>query len=108
MYEIVYYVQADGRTPLQEWLRRLPDRQTRARILIRFQRLAAGNFGDCKPITEGIWELHLDFGPGFRVYYGRAGKKLLPLLCAGDKGTQQTDIDHALLYWRDWRTRNQS
>lgn len=68
--------------------------------------MAAGNFGDCKPIADGIWELRIDYGPGYRVYYTRAGKKLLLLLIGGDKRKQQADIDTALTYWNDWNRRN--
>lgn len=108
MYQITDYLTESGRDPLKDWLASLADRQARARVLVRVQRMAAGNFGDCKPIADGIWELRIDYGPGYRVYYTRAGKKLLLLLIGGDKRKQQADIDTALAYWNDWNRRNTS
>nr|WP_307188141.1 type II toxin-antitoxin system RelE/ParE family toxin [Duganella sp. OV510] len=77
-------------------------------ILVRLQRLSGGNFGDCKPITDGVWELRIDHGPGYRVYDARAGEQLLLLLIGGDKRKQQADIAMAVSYWKDWHTRNAS
>lgn len=105
-FEITDYLTDDGRDPFIDWLANLADRQARARILVRIQRMASGNFGDCKPLTEGVWELRIDHGPGYRVYYARAGKTLLLLLVGGDKRTQQADIDTAVSYWKDWKQRN--
>lgn len=107
MYEIIDYLTESGRDPWKDWLSSLTDRQARARVLVRVQRLAAGNFGDCKSISQGVWELRIDHGPGYRVYYARAGDKLL-LLIGGDKRKQQADIDTALAYWDDWKRRNAS
>ena len=108
MFETTDYLTETGRDPLKEWLVSLADRQARARVLVRIQRMAAGNFGDCKAINEGVWELRIDHGPGYRVYYARAGAKLLLLLIGGDKRKQQADIDIALTYWNDWNRRNAS
>jgi putative addiction module killer protein len=77
------------------WLRSLRDSQTRARIAMRVRRLAFGNFGDVKPVGEGVSELRLDFGPGYRVYFVRRGQVLIVLLCGGDKSTQNCDIADA-------------
>jgi putative addiction module killer protein len=74
------------------WLQSLRDSQTRARIAMRVRRLAFGNFGDVKPVGEGISELRLDFGPGYRVYFVQRGQVLIVLLCGGDKSTQDRDI----------------
>lgn len=106
MYQITDYLTEDGRDPMKEWLASLADRQARARVLVRVQRLAAGNFGDCKPLVNGVWELRVDHGPGYRVYYARAGVELLLLLVGGDKRKQQADIDTAAAYWKDWNRRN--
>jgi len=106
MYQITDYLTEDGRDPMKEWLASLADRQARARILTRVQRMAAGNFGDCKPLAGGVWELRIDHGPGYRVYYTRAGKELVLLLIGGDKRKQQADIDTALEYWENWNRRN--
>ncbi|MEC5159835.1 putative addiction module killer protein [Janthinobacterium sp. CG_23.3] len=108
MYQISDYLTTDGHDPFKEWLASLADRQARARVLVRVQRMGAGNFGDCKPIAGGMWELRIDHGPGYRVYYARAGEKLLLLLLGGDKRKQQADIDTALAYWDDWNRRNTS
>ena len=108
MYQISDYLTADGRDPFKEWLANLADRQARARILVRLQRMVAGNFGDCKPIGDGVWELRIDHGPGYRIYYSRVGGKLVLLLIGGDKRKQQADIDTALTYLQDWKRRNTS
>ncbi len=70
--------------------------------------MAAGNFGDCKPIAEGVWELRIDWGPGYRVYFALAGKHLVLLLVGGDKRTQQSDIAAALAHWHDWQQRRKT
>lgn len=68
----------------------------RARILVRIERLAAGNPGDMKPVGEGVSELRIDFGPGYRVYFTKRGREVVILLAGGDKSTQATDIKTAL------------
>ena len=78
------------------WIESLRDIKAKARILVRIERLAAGNPGDVKPVGEGVSELRIDFGPGFRVYFTRRGNELLILLAGGDKGTQAADIKMAL------------
>lgn len=108
MFQTLEYLTEDGRSPLKDWLTDLVDRRARALVLVRLQRMAAGNFGDCKSVVGGVWELRIDHGPGYRVYYARAGKKLLLLLIGGDKRKQQDDIATALAYWQDWKRRNAS
>jgi putative addiction module killer protein len=81
------------------WLKGLKDSKGRAKIQARIDRLANGNPGDVAPIGEGLSELRIDFGPGYRVHYGRAGKTIYLLLCVGDKGTQDTDIKSAHALW---------
>ncbi len=105
MYEVGDYLRRDGRDPFKDWLAKLADRQARARIVVRVQRLRAGNFGDCKPLTDGVWELRIDHGPGYRVYYARTGNTLLLLLVGGDKRSQQADIAQAVEYLQDWKRR---
>jgi putative addiction module killer protein len=75
---------------------------------VRVQRMAAGNFGDCKPLQDGVWELRIDWGPGYRVYYAQAGKRLILLLARGDKRKQQADIAQALERWHDWQHRRKN
>ena len=79
-----------------EWLDSLRDIRARARILIRIERLAAGNPGDVKPVAEGVSELRIDYGPGYRVYFIKRGRELVILLAGGDKSTQSGDIKIAL------------
>ena len=78
-----------------EWLDGLRDRAGRGRIAKRIERLAQGNFGDVAPVGEGVSELRLHFGPGYRVYFVRRGEELVILLCGGDKSTQARDIENA-------------
>ena len=108
MFEVLDYLSPEGKDPYIEWLAGLPDRQAQARILVRVQRMAAGNFGDCKPLQDGVWELRIDWGPGYRVYYAQAGKRLILLLAGGDKRKQQADIAQALERWHDWQHRRKS
>ena len=79
-----------------QWLDGLRDMLARARIQVRVERLATGNPGDVKPVGEGVSELRIDYGPGYRVYFTTRGQKLVILLAGGDKRTQATDIKAAL------------
>ncbi len=79
-----------------DWLDGLKDIRARARVLVRIERLAAGNPGDVKPVSEGVSELRIDYGPGYRVYFKKRGKELIILLAGGDKSTQSKDIRKAL------------
>lgn len=106
MHEIQDYTTPEGKDPFKDWASSLTDRMARARVLARVQRMAAGNFGDCKPVDGGVWELRIDHGPGYRVYYARAGNRLILLLIGGDKRKQQADIATAIDYWQDWQRRN--
>jgi putative addiction module killer protein len=99
------YVARDGTEPFTEWLDGLRDRQARALIRVRLDRISLGNFGDSRPVGEGVTEARIDFGPGYRVYFGRDGEVLVVLLCGGDKGTQDRDIRRAREYWIDYRNR---
>lgn len=79
----------------EEWLRRLRDERAKGRIIRRIARLRLGNFGDAKPVGEGISELRVDYGPGYRVYFMRTRATVVLLLCGGDKGSQSRDITAA-------------
>ncbi len=79
-----------------KWLDDLNDIRARARVLVRIERLAAGNPGDVAPVGEGVSELRIDYGPGYRVYYKQSGESLVILLAGGDKQTQTKDIKTAL------------
>lgn len=98
------YRTRDGREPVTECLEQL-DRKARARILARIERLAHGNFGDAKALRDRVWELRIDFGPGYRVYFGRDGSVAVILLCAGDKRRQDSDIERAIDLWREYTNR---
>ena len=86
-----------------DWFAGLRDRQAKTRIDIRIRRLSLDNAGDVKPVGEGVSELKLDYGPGYRIYFGEDGQTLVILLCAGNKGTQRADIRKARAYWQEYR-----
>lgn len=100
---VIVYADAKGREPFTDWLNGLKDAQGRRRILTRLRRIEQGNYGDYKQLQEGVFELRLFFGPGYRVYFGEDGDKLVVLLCGGDKSTQNQDIDTAFTYWREYQ-----
>jgi putative addiction module killer protein len=101
------YTAAEGRDVFGEWLADLADLKARARIAVRIDRLAGGNFGDSKSIGQGLHELRIDWGPGYRVYYGRIETTCVLLLCGGDKRKQSADIKKARAYWKDFRQRTE-
>jgi putative addiction module killer protein len=101
--EVESYVCPDGSCPFNEWLASLRDQQARARIRTRINRVRLGNLGDCKSVGGGVWELRIDYGPGYRVYFGMIGSKLVILLCGGDKRSQSNDIKNAIEYWEDYK-----
>jgi len=103
--ELRYYQTAFGERPLVDWFEGLNDRQARARIRARLERIAAGNLGDVASVGEGVMELRISWGPGYRVYCARVGQVVLLLLCGGDKRTQQKDIDRAKSYFEDFKAR---
>lgn len=105
-YEVVHYVDG-GKDIFQDWLDSLRDVQGRIAILRRVNRLQAGNFGDHHFCRDEVSELVLDQGPGYRVYYSLVGGKLVLLLCAGTKGSQDRDIDHAVAYLKKYKEVNQ-
>ena len=105
MYEVRRYQTASGKEPLTEWLLALKDLAARKAVVRRISRLEQGNLGDHKPCSDGVWELRIDFGPGYRIYYAIAGEQVILLLCGGDKRAQSSDIFRAVQYWRDWQRR---
>ena len=104
--EVRIYARSDGSEPFTEWLRGLRDGTTRNRIRQRIARLRLGNFGDTRSVGDGVLELRIHFGPGFRVYFGREGASVVILLCGGDKSSQERDIGRAMEHWRDHRSRS--
>lgn len=99
--EIIPYTNQQAKQPIIDWLENL-DKKTRTRIVARFSRIALGNYGDCKVIGDGIKELRFDFGPGYRIYFGEDGEKIIILLLGGDKSNQSKDIQQAKEYWNDY------
>ena len=106
--EIRTFLTADGRVPFDEWLSKLRDVRARARIRARLARVQAGNFGDFKPLQDGVQELRVDHGPGYRVYLSRQGPIVVLLLCGSDKSGQATAIKQAVAYLNEWKKRGES
>lgn len=99
------YAKADGTVPFTHWLDKLKDIRGRQLIKARLKRVALGNLGDCKSVGEGVIELRIDWGPGYRVYFGQQGRETVILLCGGSKRTQSWDIMKAKAFWSDYRSR---
>jgi putative addiction module killer protein len=103
VFDLIVYQQSTGQRPFDKWFEGLRDKRAQSRIFIRLRQIQAGNFGDCKPVGEGVLELRIDIGAGYRIYCGRFGAELVVLLCGGDKSRQSMDIERAKKYWGDWR-----
>lgn len=99
-----FYRLSDGRCPFVEWLESLRDRRAASKVKRRLDRLELGSFGDFKPVGGGVFELRIDYGPGYRVYFARKDDRLILLLCGGDKKTQNKDILRAKQYWIDFQS----
>lgn len=105
--EVFSYQTSAGVFPFREWRRNLTDDDTKAAIDARIARFRGGNFGDSKPIGGGASENRIDFGPGYRIYYGVSSDKII-LLSGGDKSTQDADIVNARAYWEDYKHREKN
>jgi putative addiction module killer protein len=103
--ELGYYQEENGRQPFIEWVAALRDKMAKARIASRLRQIESGNFGDSKPVGEGVTELRVNVGAGYRVYCGRHGQHWVILLCGGDKDTQPKDIVRAKSLWAAWKRR---
>jgi putative addiction module killer protein len=103
--ELLEYVTERGVNPFRKWLDDLRDIKARAVIRVRLNRVRLGNFGDTKSVGEGVSELRIDYGPGYRVYFGRSGNTIVILLCGGQKRTQKKDIRTAQHHWSDYQRR---
>ena len=106
MFEIRHYITDDGRDVFAAWRDKVKDNKAKIAIDRRIYRAELGNFGDHKPCREGVWELRIDVGPGYRVYYTQAGQTVVLLLCGGIKRSQEADISKACEYWKDWQRSN--
>jgi len=103
--DIRRYITSDGRVPFAEWFDALRDSRAKVRIEARLVRVGLGNLGDYRSVGEGVCELRIDYGPGYRVYFGQIGSTIVLILCGGDKSTQEQDIQRAIEYWTDYRRR---
>ena len=100
--ELQIYQNPNGREPFTEWLESR-DYKTQERIQARLARLVGGNFGNCKSVGEGISEIRLHFGAGYRIYFGEVENTIVLLLCGGDKASQTRDIERAKTYWQEYK-----
>jgi putative addiction module killer protein len=99
------YTDENGKSPYAQWLGRLRDAKTKAKVIMQVDKMELGLFGDVEPIGDGLSELRIHYGPGYRVYFGKEGKQVYLLLCGGDKSTQSKDIKKAKTYWQDHKRR---
>lgn len=105
--KIVFYTTNTGKQPFVAWQNSL-DTKIKSIVMAKIARIRIGNFGDCKTIKGclGMWELRIDYGAGYRIYYGKSGSKIIVLLIGGDKGTQERDIAKAKRYWLEYKESN--
>jgi putative addiction module killer protein len=98
MYEIKHYLSEQGKDVFLDWFRKLRDLSAKIDVDRRIKRIELGNFGDHKFCRDGVWELRVDIGAGYRVYYALSGQHVVLLLCGGDKSSQDSDIRKACEY----------
>ena len=101
--ELQFHRTQNGREPFTEWFESIRDQKTRTRIRGRLDRLESGNFGDCQSVGNGVFELRLYFGQGYRIYFGEVDRTIVLLLCGGDKSSQTRDLARAKTYWRGYK-----
>lgn len=99
IYTVNEYIDENGHSPYAEWLNSLRDARARAKVMSYVDRMELGNLGDSEPVGEGVSELRIHYGLGYRVYYARDGREIFLLLCGGDKSSQQKDIVKAKRLW---------
>jgi putative addiction module killer protein len=104
MIDVREYNDRDGRSPYVDWFDRL-NAQAAAKVATALTRLAGGNFSNVKGVGSGVFEFKIDFGPGYRVYFGKDGDRLVILLGGGTKKKQQRDIESAIVNWQDYKRR---
>ena len=103
MYSIEIFETTSGKRPFSKWLTDLKDLNGRAKIRVRLDRVRLGNFGQCEPVGDGVSELKVNYGPGYRVYFGLKGKRIVLLLCGGSKRTQSKDISNAIAFFKEFK-----
>ena len=106
MHEIVHYLDENESDLYQDWLDGLRDRIAKIAVIKRVARVEVGLFGDCKFLRDGISELRIDVGAGYRVYYAQVGNQVILLTSGGDKKSQSRDVDRAVRFLKDWEKRN--
>ncbi len=104
MITVLEYREANGQSHFRQWFDRL-DRNAAARVVIALTRIELGNFSNVKGVGAGVFEYRLDFGPGYRVYFGKDGDSIVILLAGGTKKRQDRDITAARERWRDYKQR---
>ena len=104
MIELVVYVTEEGKAPFDDWFDKL-DTAAALKVRTALARVETGNLGDVKPIGQGVSERRISFGPGYRVYFGKDGDKIVILLCGGTKKRQSKDIEQAKVFWDDYKNR---
>lgn len=102
-FDVQEYIDKDGRSPYREWLAKLRDNRARIKVIRQVDRMELGNFGDAKPVGEGVSETRIDYGPGYRIYHAKVGNKVIILLSGGDKSTQNRDIKTAKVFLADYK-----
>ncbi|MDD1416335.1 type II toxin-antitoxin system RelE/ParE family toxin [Dolichospermum sp. ST_con] len=102
--EIQRYIKPDGKIPFDDWFDNLRDIKAQIKINKRLNRVNLGNLGDYRALREGVFELKIDYGSGYRIYFGQIGTTIVLLLCGGDKSTQDQDIRQAIEYWQNYRS----
>lgn len=107
MVKILDYVSLEGKDFFAEWLKNLRDRQALLAITRRLGRVELGNFGDHRYCRDGVWELRIDIGPGYRIYYGLLSGQLVLLLSGSDKRRQDAEIERACYFWQEWLKRKE-
>jgi putative addiction module killer protein len=103
--DIQRYVTSGGDIPFEDWFLSLRSLKTQAKVDARLQRVALGNLGDVRFVGEGVYELKIDYGPGYRIYFAQVDAIVVLLLCGGDKGSQNQDITIAKHYWKEYQER---
>ena len=104
MIELVVYVTEEGKAPFDDWFDKL-DTVAALKVRTALARIETGNLGDVKPIGQGVSERRITFGPGYRVYFGKDGDKIVILLCGGTKKRQSKDIEQAKAFWDYYKNR---
>jgi putative addiction module killer protein len=104
--ELEFFVTDSGKIPFKQWLDDLKDVSARAKIRVRLDRVRLGNLGDSRSVGGGVFELRIDYGPGYRVYFAKEGNRIILLLLGGDKATQERDIIQAKKFLNDYKRRN--